>query len=54
MRLNKLMEEAIMTVIKLMEAIKNHKIVMKEDQQIRKAKDKCLVEILKKMNEAKK
>lgn len=54
MRLNKLMEEAIMTVIKLMEAIKNHKIVMKEDQQIRKAKDKCLVEILKKMNEIKK
>ncbi len=48
------MEEAIMTVIKLMEAIKNHKIVMKEDQQIRKAKDKCLVEILKKMNEIKK
>ena len=48
------MEEAIMTVIKLMEAIKNHKIVMKEDRAIRKEKDKCLVEILKKMNEAKK
>ena len=43
-----------MTVIRLMEAVKNHKIVMKEDQQIRKAKGKCLVEILKKMNEIKK
>ena len=32
-----------MTVIRLMEAVKNHKIVMNEDQAIRKAKDKCLV-----------
>lgn len=44
----------MITIIKLMEMVKEKQPKLKdEDPKIRKIKDKCLVEILKKMNEAK-